>query len=84
MIDIDQRNTTPIRSTVSAQASGDTWGGGEEWGGGATWGSATVSSPTVMSGTEAYWHQIRYEHSGVDTPVEILSYMLQLRIRRTE
>jgi hypothetical protein len=84
MIDIDQRNTTPIRYTVSAQASGEVWGGGETWAGGATWGSATVSSPTIMQGTEAYWHQIRFEHSGVDTPVEILSYMLQVRVRRTE
>lgn len=84
LIDIDQRNTTPISYTVSAQASGITWGSSETWGGGETWGSATVSSPTVMQGTEAYWHQIRYEHSGVDTPVEILSYMLQLRVRRTE
>lgn len=84
LIDIDQRNTTPISYTVSAQASGITWGSSETWGGGETWGSATVSSPTVMQGTEAYWHQIRYEHSGVDTPVEILSYMLQIRVRRTE
>lgn len=84
MIDIDQRNTTPIMYTVSAQASGSTWGGGDTWAGGATWGSATVSSPTVMQGTEAFWHQIRYEHTGVDTPVEILSYMLQIRVRRTE
>ena len=84
MIDIDQRNTTPIRYTVSAQASGSIWGSGETWAGGATWGSATVSSPTVMQGTEAYWHQIRFEHTGVDTPVEILSYMIQIRVRRTE
>ncbi len=84
MIDIDQRNTTPIMYTVSAQASGSTWGSGETWAGGQTWGSATVSSPTVMQGTEAFWHQIRFEHSGVDTPVEILSYMLQIRVRRTE
>lgn len=84
MIDIDQRNTTPISYTVSAQASGSTWGSGETWGGGETWGSATVSSPTVMQGTEAFWHQIRFEHSGVDTPVELLSYMLQIRVRRTE
>ena len=84
MIDIDQRNTTPIMYTVSAQASGITWGSGETWGGGQTWGSATVSSPTVMQGTEAYWHQIRYEHTGVDTPVEILSYMLEIRVRRTK
>lgn len=84
MIDIDQRNTTPIMYTVDAQASGSTWGSGETWAGGAVWGSATVSSPTIMQGTEAYWHQIRFEHSGVDTPVEILSYMLQIRVRRTE
>lgn len=84
MIDIDQRNTTPIRYTVDAQASGSTWGSGETWAGGSTWGSATVSSPTIMQGTEAFWHQIRFEHSGVDTPVEILSYMLQIRVRRTE
>ena len=83
-IDIDQRNTTPITYTVNAQASGAVWGGGSLWADGTTWGSATVSSPTIMRGTEAYWHQIRYEHSGVDTPVEILSYMLQIRVRKTE
>jgi len=84
MIDIDQRNTVPIQYTVDAQAFGGTWGGGDTWAGGQTWGSATVSSPTIMQGTEAFWHQIRFEHVGVDTPVEILSYMLQIRVRRTE
>lgn len=84
MIDIDQRNTTPIEYTVNAQASGATWGDGSLWADGTVWGSATVSSPTIMQGTEAYWHQIRFEHSGVDTPVEILSYLLQIRVRKTE
>lgn len=83
-IDIDQRNTIPLRYTVDAQASGSLWGGGEDWGDGTAWGSATVSSPTVLRGTEAYWHQIRFEQTGVDTPVEILSYVLELRVRRTE
>ena len=87
-IDIDQRNTIPLRYTVSAQASGSLWGGGATttWGAGSTvlWGSATVSSPTVLRGTEAFWHQIRFEQTGVDTPVEILAYVLELRIRRTE
>ncbi|MBA3679489.1 hypothetical protein H0W80_04900 [Candidatus Saccharibacteria bacterium] len=88
MIDVDQRNTASIGYTVDAQASGSKWGAGSptNWGAGSTvlWGSATVSSPTVMTGTEAYWHQIRFEHTGVDTPVEILSYLLQIRVRRTE
>lgn len=84
LVDIDQRNTTPISYTMSAQASGNTWGSGETYGSGTTWGSATVSSPSVMTGTEAYWHQVRFEHSGVDTPVEILSYLLQIRVRRVE
>ena len=87
-IDIDQRNTTPLRYSVSAQASGYLWGQGSpvNWGAGSPylWGSATVSNPTVLRGTEAYWHQIRFEQTGVDTPVEILSYVLELRIRRTE
>lgn len=84
MIDIDQRNTTPISYTISAQASGSTWGGGITWGGGATWGSAVVSTPRTYQGTEAYWHQVRIEHQGVDTPVEILSYEMELRTRRTK
>ena len=83
-IDIDQRNTTPLRYTIDAQASGELWGSSETYGGGALWGSATVSSPTVLRGTEAFWHQIRFEQTGVDTPVEILSYMLEMRVRRTE
>lgn len=87
-IDIDQRNTTPLRYTVSAQASGSLWGGGATttWGAGTTvlWGSATVSGSNPLQGTEAFWHQIRYEQTGVDTPVEILSYILQLRVRRLE
>lgn len=83
-IDIDQRNTTPLRYTVDAQASGETWGGGATWGGGSLWGSNTVTTPTTLRGTEAYWHQIRFEQTGVDTPVEILSYILELRVRRTE
>lgn len=87
-IDIDQRNTIPLRYQVNAQASGFTWGQGSPvlWGAGGVylWGSATVSNPTTMQGTEAFWHQIRYEQTGVDTPVEILSYILQFRVRRTE
>jgi len=87
-IDIDQRNTIPLRYSVSAQASGYLWGAGSPvlWGAGGVyvWGSATVSSPTVMQGTEAFWHQLRFEQTGVDTPVEILSYVLALRVRRTE
>lgn len=83
-IDIDQRNTIPLRYSVSAQASGSSWGGGDTWADGTLWGSATVSNPTILRGTEAFWHQIRFEQTGVDTPVEILSYMLQMRVRRTE
>lgn len=87
-IDIDQRNTIPLRYTIDAQASGYTWGQGSpaNWGAGSPilWGSATVSSPTVLRGTEAYWHQLRFEQTGVDTPVEILAYLLEFRIRRTE
>jgi hypothetical protein len=87
-IDIDQRNTIPLRYTIDAQASGGLWGEGSPWlwgaGGDIQWGSATVSSPTVLRGTEAFWHQIRFEQTGVDTPVEILSYVLEMRVRRTE
>lgn len=83
-IDLDQRDSTPIRETIPSQASGDTWGSGITWGGGSTWGSATVSTPSIIQGSEAYWHQIRFEQSGVDTPVEILSYILQFRSRRLE
>lgn len=83
-IDIDQRNTNSIVYSLDAAASGDTWGGGETWGGGATWGSYVVNTPTTFRGTEAFWHQIRFEQSGVETPVEILSYVLQVRVRRTE
>jgi hypothetical protein len=87
-IDIDQRNTTPLRYTISAQATGYLWGAGSPvlWGAGGVylWGSATVSSPTTMQGTEAYWHQLRFEQTGVDTPVEILSYLLEMRVRKTE
>lgn len=84
-IDINQLNTASIRYTVAAQASGITWGGGSSWAGGSStaWGSAAVSTPSTLKGTEAYWHQIRFEQSGVDTPVELLSYVLEQRIRRT-
>lgn len=84
LIDIDQRNTVPIQYTIDAQAVGTTWGAGDTWGSGQTWGSATVSSPRPMAGTEAFWHQVRFEQSGVNTPVEILSILLQIRQRRTE
>lgn len=87
-IDLDQRNTIPLQYTMSAGATGNTWGGGATttWGAGSTvaWGSAVVSTPKPLQGSEAYWQQIRYEQTGVDTPVEILSYLLQLRIRKTE
>lgn len=83
-IDIDQRGTASIQYTISAQASGTTWGSGWEWGDGTTWGSETVSTPEPVTGTEAYWHQLRFEQEGVDTPVEILSYVLQIRLRRLE
>jgi hypothetical protein len=87
-IDIDLRNTIPLRYTIDAQASGYLWGQGApaNWGAGSPilWGSNTVSTPTVLRGTEAFWHQIRFEQTGVDTPVEILSYVLELRVRRTE
>lgn len=83
-IDIDQRNTNTIQHTLASQASGYTWGSGYLWGTSAiTWGSQTVSTPDPFTGTEAYWHQIRFEQTGVDTPVEILSYLLQLRVRKT-
>jgi len=87
-IDIDQRDTIPLRYSVAAQASGYTWGQGSPvlWGAGGVylWGSARVSSPTVLRGTEAFWHQLRFEQTGVDTPVEILAYVLKMRVRRTE
>lgn len=87
-IDIDQRNTTPLRYQMTAQASGSLWGegGGVTWGFGIPilWGSNIVSVPSPLQGTEAYWHQIRFEQTGVDTPVEILTYVLELRVRRTE
>lgn len=87
-IDIDQRNSNSIQSTISAQASGATWGSGYTWGSSSSnpfaYGSQLVSVPTVMQGSEGYWHQIRFEKTGVDTPVEILSYILQFRSRRLE
>lgn len=85
-IDMDQRNNIPLRYQIAAQASGNTWGDGSTWTTGTviTWGSSAVSTPTILQGSEAYWHQIRYEQDGVDTPVEILSYILQLRSRRLE
>lgn len=84
LIDIDQRNTTPIQYTINAQPTGYEWGSTETWGGGATWGSATVSTPKPLAGTEAFWHQVRFEKNGVNTPVEILSILLQMRTRRVE
>jgi len=84
-IDIDQRNTASIRNTIAAQASGSEWADGSTWTTSAiTWGSQTVSTPKIIQGTEAYWHQLRFEQTGVQTPVEILSYILQIRIRRIE
>lgn len=83
-IDIDQRNTIPLQYTIDALASGEVWGGGQLWGDGWVYGSATVSTPTTLRGSEGLWHQIRFEQSGVDTPVEILSYVLQMRVRRLE
>jgi len=83
-IDINQQNNSSIRNTISAQSVGYTWGSGITWGSGKTWGSLNTSIPTVIAGTEAYWHQIRFEQNGVETPVEILSYILQLRTRRIE
>lgn len=85
-IDIDQRGNIPLQYQIAAQASGSEWGDGHTWTTGTTttWGSATVSTPAVAQGSEGYWHQIRYEQEGVDTPVEILSYILQFRSRRLE
>lgn len=83
-IDIDQRNTIPLQYTLAAQASGAEWGDGSEYGDGTMFGSAVVSQPKTLRGSEGLWHQIRFEQTGVDTPVEILSYVLQLRIRRLE
>lgn len=81
-IDINQLNTASIQYTIPAQASGYTWGSGYFWGTSAiTWGSQTVSTPEPLQGTEAYWHQVRFEQTGVRTPVEILSYILQIRVR---
>lgn len=83
-IDIDQRNANVLSYTLDALASGYTYGSGETYGGGATFGSRVVGVPDTFAGTEAYWHQIKFELTGVDTPVEILSYVLQIRVRRTE
>jgi hypothetical protein len=83
-IDLDQRNTNGISYQIDAQASGAEYGDGTQFGDGTTWGSHTVSVPDTLVGSEAYWHQLRFERTGVDTPVEILSYLMQTRIRRTE
>lgn len=87
-IDVDQRNSNLISYSIEAQASGDNWGSGITWGVASSnpfeYGSTTVSTPSILQGTEAYWHQLRFEQTGVQTPVEILSYILQLRVRRTE
>lgn len=83
-IDVDQRDANVLSYTLDALASGSTYGSGVTFGSGETYGSRTVGIPKTFAGTEAYWHQIRYEQTGVDTPVEILSYVLQIRVRRTE
>lgn len=83
-IDINQTNTIPLRYTIDALASGEVYGGGALFGDGSTFGSAVISTPTTLRGSEGLWHQIRFEQTGVDTPVEILSYVLQLRVRRIE
>lgn len=82
-IDIDQNNVNVLSYTLDALASGSTYGSGALYGT-ATYGSRAVGIPETFAGTEAYWHQIRYEQTGVDTPVELLSYVLQVRVRRTE
>jgi hypothetical protein len=82
---MDQKGNVPLQYTISAQASGTSWGSGTVWTDNVTvWGSSTVSTPTILQGSEAFWHQIRFEQTGVDTPVEILSYLLQFRSRRIE
>lgn len=84
-VDLDQRNTIPLQYTIAAQASGNTWGDGSLWTTSAiTWGSQAVSTPNTLRGSEAYWLQIRFAQTGVDTPVEILSYLLQIRVRKVE
>jgi hypothetical protein len=83
-IDVDQRNANVLQYTLDALATGSTYGSGITFGSGETYGSRTVGVPETFAGTEAFWHQIRYEQTGVDTPVEILSYVLQIRVRRTE
>lgn len=84
-IDMDQKGNIPLQYSISAQAAGSTWGGGDLWTDlVTTWGSEAVSTPSIMQGSEAFWHQVRFEQNGVDTPVEILSYILQFRSRRLE
>lgn len=85
-IDLEQRDTNALTYTLNALASGLLWGAGSLWGGGSTvvWGSATVSVPKILQGSEAYWQQIRFVQNGADTPVELLSYLIQIRVRRTE
>lgn len=83
-IDVDQRNANVLSYTLDALATGSIYGSGITFGSGETYGSRTVGIPETFAGTEAFWHQIRYEQTGVETPVEILSYVLQIRVRRTE
>lgn len=83
-MDLDQRNANTLQYTLNASAAGETYGSGITYGSGETYGSYEVGIPETFSGSEAYWHQVRFEQTGVDTPVEILSYVLQIRVRRTE
>lgn len=79
--DIDFQNSPDMRPyLVSGQ--GAVWGGGEVWGGGARWGSQKLVNNTAGMSRRGRHSQYRFEKEGVDTPVEIIGYIAQVKAGR--
>jgi len=76
--DIDFENKPDMR-TYYVSGQGATWGGGELWGGGEVWGSKRLVDRASGMSRRGKHTQYRFEKEGVETPVEMVGYISQVK-----
>lgn len=79
-VDRDERGTPIDLTPIDMQAEGPVWGD-FVWGE-ATWGSRTRVDPRIPVPGSATSFQFRFEQEGVNTPIEVIGFVLYYKVKK--
>lgn len=79
-VDKDLRGQ-PVSYPLNTQGEGPLWGE-FSWGDGTEWGSTALIDPKLNIAGQAIYFQLRFIQNGANTPIELLGYILYVRLKR--